>query len=272
MWQWWNYAVASVPTGGRILRFNLDETSVKLFQGEGKGIIFSRKGKGHRARAKQEEKMEQKPHKLGARQPNFRQTEARSTRPGKQARSLGRLMLCPVEHPQDADYAQRLLVPQKWNDFPASKSSRFLKEKTRHIVYGARVKCVSPRKFSRIYARAADDEKENAIQQLAHTPRTMREDILGTPIRAAYPLRLVRESSHIGRVSTKIGSRESRIHRVSSENGSRAFPHRPRIRRNWFEGTLYPARILRDWFAIVPASAAYRQKLFRESLVSTAYL
>ena len=184
MWQWWNYAVASVPTGCRILRLNLDETSVKLFQGEGKGTIFfkTRKRSSRPGEAGGED---------GAEAPEAVQTEARSTRPGKQARSLGRLMLCPVEHPQDADYAQRLLVPQKWNDFPASKSSRFLKEKTRHIVYGARVQCVSPRKLSGIYARAADDEKENAIQQLAHTPRTMREDLLGTPIRAAYPLRLV---------------------------------------------------------------------------------
>ena len=45
MWQWWNYAVASVPTGCRILRLNLDETSVKLFQGEGKGTIFFKKRK-----------------------------------------------------------------------------------------------------------------------------------------------------------------------------------------------------------------------------------
>ena len=41
--QWLNYAAAQAPIGSTILRLNLDKTSVKLFQGGGKGPIFSRR-------------------------------------------------------------------------------------------------------------------------------------------------------------------------------------------------------------------------------------
>ena len=39
-WQWFKYAAAQAPTGSTVLRINLDETSVKLFQGDGKGAVF----------------------------------------------------------------------------------------------------------------------------------------------------------------------------------------------------------------------------------------
>ena len=45
-WQWFNYAAAQAPTGSTILRINLDETSVKLFQGDGKGAVFFKKKRG----------------------------------------------------------------------------------------------------------------------------------------------------------------------------------------------------------------------------------
>ena len=40
MWQWWNFVAARAPAGHSLLRLNLDETSVKLFQGDGKGAVF----------------------------------------------------------------------------------------------------------------------------------------------------------------------------------------------------------------------------------------
>ena len=43
MWQWWNCAASCVGPGLEILRINLDETSVCLFQGGGKGTIVCRK-------------------------------------------------------------------------------------------------------------------------------------------------------------------------------------------------------------------------------------
>lgn len=55
MWQWWNYALASVPVGFRILRLNLDETSVRLFQGDGKGTVFFQKRKRKRSSGPDEE-------------------------------------------------------------------------------------------------------------------------------------------------------------------------------------------------------------------------
>ena len=47
MWQWRNYAVSHVPPGHQLLRINLDETSVKLFQGDAKGTVFFKKRKRH---------------------------------------------------------------------------------------------------------------------------------------------------------------------------------------------------------------------------------
>ena len=40
VWQWWNFHKASVAEGKRVLRVNCDETSVALFQGDGKGNVF----------------------------------------------------------------------------------------------------------------------------------------------------------------------------------------------------------------------------------------
>ena len=43
MWQWYNFLESQAPTGFKLLRLNLDETSVKLFQGDQKGICFFKK-------------------------------------------------------------------------------------------------------------------------------------------------------------------------------------------------------------------------------------
>lgn len=43
MWQWWNYVLSEVPNGKAVLRVNLDETSICLFQGAGKGAVFVQK-------------------------------------------------------------------------------------------------------------------------------------------------------------------------------------------------------------------------------------
>ena len=48
VWQWFNYYSKGVPDGRRLLRLNMDETSVCLFQGEGKGDVFL--AKQHRVR------------------------------------------------------------------------------------------------------------------------------------------------------------------------------------------------------------------------------
>ena len=45
VWQWYNCCAARVPAGRAPLRVNLDETSVALFQGGGKGTIMCRKRK-----------------------------------------------------------------------------------------------------------------------------------------------------------------------------------------------------------------------------------
>ena len=45
LWQWWNCAASHVPPGFVLLRINLDETSICLFQGSGKGAVAFRKGK-----------------------------------------------------------------------------------------------------------------------------------------------------------------------------------------------------------------------------------
>ena len=39
-WQWWNSCLADVSTGKRVLRINMDETAVCLFQGHGRGNLF----------------------------------------------------------------------------------------------------------------------------------------------------------------------------------------------------------------------------------------
>ena len=40
MWKWFNYVCSCVPPGQRVLRLNLDETSICLFQGGGRGNVF----------------------------------------------------------------------------------------------------------------------------------------------------------------------------------------------------------------------------------------
>ena len=42
-WRWWNYVESRAPAGKTILRVNLDETSVCLYQGAVKGTVFWRK-------------------------------------------------------------------------------------------------------------------------------------------------------------------------------------------------------------------------------------
>ena len=44
MWQWWNYPLTKVPEGKRLVRINCDETSICFWQGDGGGIVLSRKG------------------------------------------------------------------------------------------------------------------------------------------------------------------------------------------------------------------------------------
>ena len=39
-WRWYNYVSGQVPPGKQVLRLNLDETSVCLFQGGGRGNVF----------------------------------------------------------------------------------------------------------------------------------------------------------------------------------------------------------------------------------------
>ena len=43
MWQWYNACAARVPDGKAALRINMDETSVCLWQGGGKGTVICRK-------------------------------------------------------------------------------------------------------------------------------------------------------------------------------------------------------------------------------------
>ena len=44
MWQWFNFLAAQVPSGKTVLKINLDETAICLYQGEGKGnILLSKK-------------------------------------------------------------------------------------------------------------------------------------------------------------------------------------------------------------------------------------
>ena len=39
-WQWFNYCASMVPGGKQLLRINMDESSVCLFQGRGRGNVF----------------------------------------------------------------------------------------------------------------------------------------------------------------------------------------------------------------------------------------
>ena len=40
VWHWYNYVTSRIPPGKEVLRLNLDETSVCLYQGGGKGNVF----------------------------------------------------------------------------------------------------------------------------------------------------------------------------------------------------------------------------------------
>lgn len=42
-WQWWNYLHAQAPDGKSVLRINLDETAICLFEGDVKGTVFATK-------------------------------------------------------------------------------------------------------------------------------------------------------------------------------------------------------------------------------------
>ena len=45
VWQWFNFLKGQVPGGKAVLRLNVDETSVCLFQGGGKGTVIAGKRK-----------------------------------------------------------------------------------------------------------------------------------------------------------------------------------------------------------------------------------
>ena len=47
MWQWWNYCESKVPDGKAVLRINLDETSICLFQGDVTGTVFVPRKRQH---------------------------------------------------------------------------------------------------------------------------------------------------------------------------------------------------------------------------------
>ena len=49
-WKWFNFFENENPPNKKVLRMNLDETSVCLFQGEGRGTVFCHKGKFQRDR------------------------------------------------------------------------------------------------------------------------------------------------------------------------------------------------------------------------------
>ena len=40
VWQWWNYCCGQIPEGKTVLKINMDETSICLFQGDQKGNVF----------------------------------------------------------------------------------------------------------------------------------------------------------------------------------------------------------------------------------------
>ena len=42
-WQWWSYLSGQVPSGRAVLRINLDETSICLWQSDRKGTVFVHK-------------------------------------------------------------------------------------------------------------------------------------------------------------------------------------------------------------------------------------
>lgn len=52
VWQWWRYCGDQLPAGKAFLRINLDETSVCLFQGGGKGTVFVKKSEGKKPKQK----------------------------------------------------------------------------------------------------------------------------------------------------------------------------------------------------------------------------
>ena len=52
VWQWWRYCGDQLPAGKAFLRINLDETSVCLFQGGGKGTVFVKKSGGKKPEQK----------------------------------------------------------------------------------------------------------------------------------------------------------------------------------------------------------------------------
>jgi hypothetical protein len=45
VWRWWQACRSKVPDSKVLLRMNMDETSVCLYQGEGKGTVFASKGR-----------------------------------------------------------------------------------------------------------------------------------------------------------------------------------------------------------------------------------
>ena len=54
VWQWYNYLESQTPTGFKLLRLNLDETSVKLYQGDQKGTCFFKKKRPREPNASEE--------------------------------------------------------------------------------------------------------------------------------------------------------------------------------------------------------------------------
>ena len=69
MWQWYNFLESQTPTGFQVLRLNLDETSVKLFQGDQKGTCFFKKKRPREPNDSQEEAAEEVEEGDGADEP-----------------------------------------------------------------------------------------------------------------------------------------------------------------------------------------------------------
>ena len=40
VWHWWNFVASLVPEGMALSRINMDEASLRLSQGDGKGTVF----------------------------------------------------------------------------------------------------------------------------------------------------------------------------------------------------------------------------------------
>ena len=51
-WGWYNYCASRVPVGKRVLRVNMDETAVCLFQGRSRRLQAAPKSAGANASAK----------------------------------------------------------------------------------------------------------------------------------------------------------------------------------------------------------------------------